>query len=64
MESSHPARDPVAISSYFVSEQFFYTHECKMNEIAYFKVDFNLIAGRDWVYLGLVLKKYEYQLIG
>ena len=41
-----------------MDEQFFYTRECKDNEIAYFKVDVNLIAGLDCSYLGLVFENY------
>ena len=49
-------RPPASKSSQFVNEQFFYTYECKSNEIAYFKVEVNLIGGLDDSYLGLVLE--------
>ena len=41
-----------------LGEQFIYTHECNDTEIAYFKVDVNLIAGLDCSYLGLVFENY------
>ena len=41
-----------------MDEQLFNTYECKDNEIAYFKVDVNLIAGLDCSYLGLVFENY------
>ena len=55
LESSHPLRPNSKIAS-SVDEQFFYTHKCSKNEIAYFKVDFNLIASLDDSYLGQVLE--------
>ena len=39
--------------------RFFYTHECKEDEIAYFKVDVNLIDNLENAYLGYVRKMYE-----
>ena len=61
LESSHPLRPPASSISSIVDEQFFYTHECKNNEIAYFKVAVNLIARTDQTYLGFVMKEYEFQ---
>ena len=61
LQSSHPLRPPASSISSLINEHFFYTHECKNNEIAYFKVDVNLIARSDRTYLGLVLKNYEFQ---
>ena len=37
----------------------FYTHECKDDEIAYFKVDVNLISSAPHTYLGKVWKTYD-----
>ena len=50
LESSHPFRD----SNYFGNSFIFYTHECKDDEIAYFKVDVNLIGFLPDNYLGNV----------
>ena len=58
LESSHPLRPPDNKIASIMDEQLFYTHECKDNEIAYFKVDVNLIAGLDCSYLGLVFENY------
>ena len=58
LESSHPLRPPDNKIASIVDEQFFYTHECDDNEIAYFKVNVNLIAGLDCSYLGLVFENY------
>ena len=56
LESSHPLRPPASISS-SGDEQFFYTHECNDNEIAYFKVDMNLNTGLyENSYLGSVFE--------
>ena len=59
LESSHPVRPPAnTVFASMLGEQFIYTHECNDNEIAYFKVDVNLIAGLDCSYLGLVFENY------
>ena len=42
LESSHPLTSPI-VTLYNQPEMFF-THECKYDEIAYFKVDVNLIG--------------------
>ena len=55
LESSHPWRPPASKVSSYVDEQLFYTYECKSYEIAYFKVDMNLIGGLDDSFLGSVL---------
>ena len=39
LESSHPLKSPDRYSFH----RMFYTHECEDDEIAYFKVDVNLI---------------------
>ena len=52
LESSHPFRS----SNYFGNSFIFYTHECKNDEIAYFKVDVNLIGFLPDNYLGNVWK--------
>ena len=52
LESSHPLKPPNS-EDY---KQIFYTHECKDNEIAYFKVDVNLIFSLPATYLGNVWK--------
>ena len=49
LESSHP------LESYSWREMFF-TYECKDDEIAYFKVDVNLIGLPDMSKLGIVLE--------
>ena len=56
LESSHPWRPPDSKLSSMVDEQLFYTHECKNNEIAYFKVHVNLIGELDDSFLGSVLE--------
>ena len=53
LESSHPLKPPNSIES---SERMFYTHECKDDKIAYFKVDMNLIDITPNAYLGNVWK--------
>ena len=40
-------------------KQVFYTHECEDDEIAYFKVDLNLIDSLPVSYLGNVWKIYD-----
>ena len=40
--------------SYFGTSEMFYTHECENDEIAYFKVDVNLIGSLPNAYLGNV----------
>ena len=50
LESSHPLKPPKSESK----QQMFYTHGCKDDEIAYFKVDVNLIANLPNAYLGNV----------
>ena len=55
LESSHPFKPP---NSVFDDNQMFYTHECKEDEIAYFKVDVNLIGSLPYNYLGNVWKFY------
>ena len=44
LESSHPLKSPYA--------DVLYTHECSNDEIAYFKVDVNLIDSLPYAYLG------------
>ena len=51
LESGHPV-----IPSVPKNGQMFYTHECKDDEIAYFKVDVNLIDITPKAYLGNVWK--------
>ena len=50
LESSHPLR-PLNSRA---GQEMFYTHECKDDEIAYFKVDVNLIPSLQYTYLGNV----------
>ena len=52
MESSHPLR-PISRDY----KQMFYTHECKDDQTAYFKVNVNLIDSLPRTYLGNVCKK-------
>ena len=49
LESRHPMKP-----SYFGTSEMFYTHECENDEIAYFKVDVNLIGSLPNAYLGNV----------
>ena len=51
LDSSHPINSGAA---YAPHGKFFHTHECKNDEIAYFKVDVNLIDGSPNANLGLV----------
>ena len=53
LESSHPLTRP--------HDGMFYTHECKDDEIAYFKVDVNLIDKSD-NHLGNVLEAMSKRL--
>ena len=58
LESSHPLRPPNSVNN----KHFFYTHECKDDEIAYFKVDVNLISSLPRLYIayiGNVCKTYN-----
>jgi len=55
LESSHPYKSSI----YGDSRRMLYTHECKDDEIAYFRVDVNLIGSLPNTYLGNVLKFYE-----
>ena len=50
LESSHP----LIPSNSMAHEDIYYTHECKDNEIVYFKVDVNLIRDIPFSYLGNV----------
>ena len=50
LESSHPFKT----SNSNDYKYMFYTHECKDDEIAYFKVDVNLIDSSPNAYLGNV----------
>jgi len=50
LESSHPLK---------TSRQMFYTYECKDDEIAYFKVDVNLIEPFPYAYLENVWKFFD-----
>ena len=64
LDSSHPVNpgspplapidEETAIYTPTPHGKFFYTHECKHDEIAYFKVDVNLIDGLPNAYLGVV----------
>ena len=55
LESSHPLRPPNSGES----RQMIYTHECNDDEIAYFKVDMNLIDSLPKDYLGNDCKSYD-----
>ena len=55
LESSHPLRPPNTITV----QTIFYTHECKDDKIAYFKVDVNLIGSLPSAYLGNICEMYE-----
>ena len=59
LDSSHPINPGRAAlgenADIFPHGKFFHIHECKNNEIAYFKVDVNLIQSSPWANLGLVL---------
>ena len=50
LESSHPLKPPNSLNN----GRIFYTHECKDDQIAYFKVDVNLIDILPDTYLGNV----------
>ena len=54
LESSHPFKHPD-----YKNQLVSYTHECKDDEIAYFKVDVNLISSLPDTYLGNVWKTYN-----
>ena len=54
LESSHPFKSKMR-----EYQQLFYTHECKDDEIAYFKVDLNLIDSLPEIYLGNVWETYD-----
>ena len=49
-------KPPDFMLSFFIDSLFFYTHECKNDEIAYFKVDINLIDRLPYDYLGQAWK--------
>ena len=53
LESSHPFKPPRLKPTDGPTFGMFYTHECKGDEIAYFKVDVNLIS-LPYSYLGNV----------
>ena len=50
LESNHPFKHPDSNNEHGL----IYTHECKDDEIAYFKVDVNLISNFPLNYLGNV----------
>ena len=52
LESSHPHLED---SDFAHPAQIVHTYECKNNEVAYFKVDINLISVLPDGYLGIVL---------
>ena len=59
LDSSHPINPGAGKvlaenDDIFPHGKFFHTHECKNDEIAYFKVDVNLIQSSPMGYLGLV----------
>ena len=58
LDSSHPVYPGGAIEmendNQFPNGKFFHTYECKNDEIAYFKVDVNLIGSSPMANLGLV----------
>ena len=53
LESNHPVKSE---KSRLEDSFIFYTHECKDDEIAYFKIDMNLINLLPDAYLGNVSK--------
>ena len=53
LESSHPLKRS-SDQEYYYNHQIFYTHECEDDQIAYFKVDVNLIGSLPSNYLGNV----------
>ena len=57
LDSSHPLQPgrPMEVKSDYLNPdgKFFYTYECKNDEIAYFKVDVNLIGDSQNANLGL-----------
>ena len=55
MESSHPFKPR---TSDWSQQQMIYTHECKDDEIAYFKVDVNMIE------TGQAVKNYAWNYLG
>ena len=55
LESTHPLRTSTSADNGLM----FHTHECKNDEIAYFKVDVNLIDSLPYAYLGNVCKFYD-----
>ena len=61
LESSHPLYEDTVESWTLPSRdvQLLHTYECKDNEVAYFKVDVNLIKLLPKVYLGIVWKTFE-----
>ena len=52
LESAHPLIPP--ITTFGFNDVLFYTYECSYDEIAYFKVDVNLIEKLPWAYLGKI----------
>ena len=50
LESAHPLLPP--ITTFGLNDLLLYTNECNNDEIAYFKVDVNLIEKLPWAYLG------------
>ena len=52
LESSHPLNSPNSYYYIHPEQTMFYTHECKHDEIAYFKVDMNLIDTLPEAFLG------------
>ena len=57
LESSHPIQVSKSPEGF---GEMLYTLECKDDEIAYFKVDVNLIDSLPETYLGYVLKNYRF----
>ena len=52
LDSSHPLIPP--ITNFALNDLLLYTHECNIGEIAYFKVDINLIEKLPFATLGLI----------
>ena len=61
LESYHPLYE--GIIGYPPDVQLLHTYECKDNEVAYFKVDVNLIKLLPKVYLGIVWKTFEMSFV-
>ena len=61
LESSHPLiENSLDLLQGLIKERFHFTHDCNVNEIAFFKVDINLIEKLPIAYLGKFKSKNFY----